>query len=225
MRHTFQVLSFDWDGTLIDSQARIVESLRTAISDIGLEARTDQQIRNIIGLSLESAMLTLYPHARAAECYAVIERYRHYYFAVGLAPTPLFSGVRETLSQLREIGYTLAIATGKSRAGLDRALAECELTEFFTITRCADETCSKPDPKMLFEIMDELAVMPQHMLMIGDSEYDLQMANNAHVPAAAVSYGVHEKHRLQALNPLICLDDFASLLSWLQRETILLPKG
>ena len=225
MPHHFHVLAFDWDGTLIDSQARIVGSLHAAIRDIGLEPRTDQQLRNIIGLSLESAMLQLYPHATAADCYAVIERYRHYYFAVGLAPTPLFPNVRETLRSLQALGYTLAIATGKSRAGLDRALAECELTEFFTITRCADETRSKPDPKMLFEIMEVLSVAPQNMLMIGDSEYDLHMANNAGVPAVGVNYGVHEQQRLQALNPLICLDNFASLLTWLQRETILPPQG
>lgn len=212
----FKLLVFDWDGTLMDSQARIVASFQAAIADVGLPQRSPAQIRHIIGLGMVRAIATLFPQSSTQQCVQLAERYRHYFFATDAYPTPLFQGVAETLHTLHAAGYWLAVATGKSRRGLNQALVETDLSQFFLSTRCADETQSKPNPQMLQEIMDELGVLPTNTLMIGDTEYDLQMANNANVASVAVSYGVHDKAKLLPLKPLTCIDSLPALLAWLE---------
>lgn len=215
----FKLLVFDWDGTLMDSQARIVTSFQTAISEMAFAVRTPEQIRNIIGLGLDKAIYTLFPEVDEANRMALKTRYRHHFLYVNSLPTPLFPSVATSLHTLQAQHYWLAVATGKSRAGLDRALTESGLNHLFYSTRCAEETRSKPDPLMLVEIMAELGVTAADTLMIGDSEYDLQMAHNAGVAAVAVSYGTQAASHLLNFNPLACFDDLAQLPTWLEART------
>ena len=142
-------------------------------------------------------------------------RYRHHFLAQGQA-IPLFEGARETIAELHGAGYWLGIATGKNRAGLDRALESTGLKKYFHATRTADQTFSKPHPAMLLELMDELAVSAERTLMIGDTTHDVQMAQNAKVDAVAVGYGAHPPEQLQELNPLALVGDFAELRAWLR---------
>jgi phosphoglycolate phosphatase len=214
----FNLLVFDWDGTLIDSLGRIIASFQLAIADLEMEKRSTVQIREIIGLGLEQAIATLFPQASSSQCVQLAERYRHHFLSSDLKwPTPLFAGVRETLHVLMRQGYWLAVATGKSRHGLDQALAQTSMTDFFHTTRCADETRSKPSPQMLQEIMEELGVSSAKTLMIGDSKYDLQMANHAGISAVAVCSGVQNSTELLRYNPLILLNNVPDLPTWLDQ--------
>lgn len=212
-----RLLVFDWDGTLVDSEARIVDAASTAIAEIGLPARARAEIRDIIGLGLHEAVEKLYPDADEATCVRFVEHYRRHFVQRMGAGSPLFPGVAETLEALRGQAYALAVATGKSRAGLARELEATGLGEHFDATRCADETCSKPHPRMLFEIMEELGFERHETLMVGDTVYDLEMARNAGVRAAAVTCGVHERDRLLQFEPLVFLESVAGLPPWLTR--------
>lgn len=209
------MLVFDWDGTLMDSEGRIVSSALAAFAELGLAPRSPEAVRNIIGLGLPEAMQALYPDLAAQGYAALIERYRHHFLVADPTPMPLFPGVPDTLARLREEGYLLAVATGKSRRGLDRALAESGVGGLFAATRCADETRSKPHPQMLLEVMSEVGIGPGQTVMIGDSEYDLQMAISAAVAAVGVGYGVHGCERLLDYRPLACLSRIEELLPWL----------
>lgn len=211
----FELLIFDWDGTLADSEALIVSAMRAAITDLGLGRRSQDQIRNIIGLGLQEAAAVLFPDLTECQHGSLADSYRHHYAATAAGKTALFPEVRETLHQLHQQGYKMAVATGKSRRGLDNSLRETGMTGFFNMTRCADETCSKPHPRMLHEIMESLAAAPGATLMIGDSEYDLQMAKHAGIAAMAVSYGTQSRERLLEQKPLGCLDRLAELIPWL----------
>jgi phosphoglycolate phosphatase len=212
----FGLLVFDWDGTLMDSEERIVSSVNAAIAELGLPSRSRAAIRNIIGLGLPEAMQALYPGLGAHACVALIDRYRDHFLAEAGSPMPLFPGAAETLATLRAEGFVLAVATGKSRRGLDRALAETGLTGLFAATRCADETRSKPHPQMLLEVMAAVGRPAAETLMIGDSEYDLQMAIEAGVAAVAVGYGVKGCERLLDYRPLACLEAIDELPGWLR---------
>ncbi len=202
MRNRFKLLVFDWDGTLMDSEARIVDCVRAAVVDMGLEVPADERIRNIIGLGLSEAMNTLFPGADQALNQGIVERYRHHFLVENETPSRLFEGARETLTYLETEGYLLAVATGKSRRGLNESLEETALGDMFQATRCADETFSKPHPEMLLQVMDELGVLPDDTLMIGDTEYDMEMAANAGTRKLGVSYGVHSAERLARHRPL-----------------------
>jgi phosphoglycolate phosphatase len=147
----------------------------------------------------------------------LVARYKHHFLAQD-ASIPLFDGARETISELHGAGYWLAVATGKSRIGLDRALQSSTMTEYFHATRTADQTFSKPHPAMLLEIMDELGLEPARVLMVGDTTHDLQMAINAGVDALAVTHGAHPAAQLRALQPLALLDDFAGLREWFRKH-------
>ena len=221
----YELIVFDWDGTLIDSEARIVNCMRAAIADLQLPSRSHEQMSNVIGLGLREALATLYPEGNHEVHQQLVERYREHFLVKDKTPSELFAGVETLLGELRTRGHYLAIATGKGRAGLEMALDETGLREYFDYTRCADETRSKPHPQMLEEIMDRLGVEAHDTLMIGDTEFDLQMANNAGTAAVAVSYGVHDKARLLACRPLACVDDIAALHDWLVPETTLKTKG
>ena len=195
----------------MDSTAQIVNCMQLAIKDLGAEPRADGDIRNIIGLGLEEAIHSLYPDANASFIRQAAETYRDFYLFKDKTPSPLFTGVVEMLDELREADYELAIATGKSRRGLDKGLRETGLHEYFPITRCADETRSKPDPQMLSEILTDLNACKSTALMIGDSEYDLQMANNAKMDSLAVTYGVHSLERLLKQQPVAYVDSASSI--------------
>lgn len=211
-----QLVVFDWDGTLMDSEARIVSCLRAAGAELGLPALDDGVLRNVIGLGLKEAIETLHPEAGPEGWRAFADRYRNNFLASDGAASPLFDGALELLTRLQRRGVLLAIATGKSRRGLDRALTEQGCARLFHATRCADETFSKPHPQMLLELMEELGVTPDETLMVGDTEYDLQMARSAGVAAVGVAYGVHAPQRLLACSPLACVGDIAELTAWLE---------
>jgi len=213
-RPDYRLLIFDWDGTLMDSEAQIVRCMQAAMVDMGLPVLEPPRIRDIIGLGLKEAIDRLFPgqddgfHAR------MVERYRHHWLGSGTG-SELFEGAEHTLVELRERGYLLAVATGKGRQGLDKVLVETGLGQLFDATRCSDETRSKPDPLMLQEIMTVLDVTPDRALMVGDTEYDMVMARRAGVDAMAVGYGVHAPERLREHGPLDCLERIDRLVSWL----------
>lgn len=215
---SFELIVFDWDGTLMDSQARIVDCILAAFADMGLEPPSRESAADIIGLGLDDAMARLRPAASPAERTALGRHYRRHYLFANRTRSDLFPGARDTLERLREAGYLLAVATGKSRVGLAKSLAETGLEPLFHATRCGDETFSKPHPQMLMELMDELGVRPGQTLMVGDTEYDLQMASNAGACALAVCYGVHEPGRLLACRPLACLESLPEIPRWLERR-------
>lgn len=214
----FELIVFDWDGTLMDSEGRIVSSLRSAISDAGLPKREDAELANVIGLGLQEALEMLFPDGLLNNYDVLVERYRHYFLDADPTPTRLFGGARETLELLRDNGYWLAIATGKARHGLDNILQKTKLSSFFQVTRCADETFSKPHPHMLLEVMDEMGVGADKTLMIGDTEYDLHMAKNAGVQSIAIGHGVHEGDRLLACEPIALVEDLYSLQAWFRQQ-------
>lgn len=211
----FQLLVFDWDGTLMDSEAHIVASLEKALADLDLPSLPRERLSNVIGLGLSEAVRDLLPDVDQDVVADFIDRYRHHYLSADPVSSALFPGALETLSRLANAGYLLAVATGKSRHGLERSLKETGCAEFFAVTRCADECFSKPHPQMLQEIMTDLDTPSHQTLMIGDTEYDLQMAGNAGTAALAVSYGVHERERLLQHGPLGCLDHIAEIIPWL----------
>ena len=212
----YKLLIFDWDGTLMDSEMRIVNCLRTAIKGAGLTNKTsltlsDDELKNIIGLGLREALKQLCPEQDDDTIERMADIYRHAYIHEDKTPSDLFAGVRDLLDNLRDQGYSLAIATGKGREGLDQVLQLTQLADRFHITRCASETRSKPDPQMLHEILQQLDIDVGDALMIGDTEYDMEMAKNARMDCLAVSYGVHEVERLLKHNPVACIDDITEL--------------
>lgn len=216
----YQLLIFDWDGTLVDSIGRIVESMRHAAQGCQLPARSDAQIKGIIGLGLPEAIASLYPAFVEAEQQALFRRhYTEHYLALEQQPSRLFPGVAEALRAFRQQGFQLAVATGKSRAGLDRVLQGRGWQEYFDITRCADETASKPAPLMIEEILAHCGVAPARALMVGDSTFDLEMANNAGVDAVGVSYGAQSVEMLRRCSPRMVVEQFSELQDWLERRT------
>ena len=215
MKPSYELIVFDWDGTLMDSEARIVACMQGAIAELMLPLRDDAAIRNIIGLGLIEAVRSLYPEIEAGEQQALVEGYRHQYLVTNSTSSVLFPGMQSLIESLNQQGYLLAIATGKGRQGLEASMSETGLKTFFHLTRCADETRSKPHPHMLEEIMSVLNVDKNDTLMIGDTEYDIQMAHNAGTDALAVGYGVHETERLLGFSPRHYVDTPEQLISYL----------
>ncbi|HEY6281383.1 MAG TPA: HAD-IA family hydrolase [Burkholderiales bacterium] len=211
----FELLVFDWDGTLTDSADLIVASMQVACIDIGLPVPDADQVRHIIGLGFKEALEHLLPMLPVSEYPRFVERYR-YHFLSRDAPIPVFPGTIETIQQLHNTGFLLAVATGKSRKGLNRDFQETGLRQYFHASRCADECFSKPHPGMLLELIEELHVAADKTLMIGDTIHDLQMAQSAGVASLAVSYGAHSKEKLLALSPLDCVNDTQELQQWLK---------
>lgn len=206
---------FDWDGTLIDSKAKITQAMQLAIGELGWEPLDDHLIHNIIGLGLPEAIHCLYPDAPLDQRQELRDAYARHFLELDVGcPSDFFPGVKETLGYLKEEGHILAVATGKSRKGLDRILGVMGFTSFFHATRCADETASKPDPLMLEELLREFGVPAEAGVMIGDTEYDMAMAHRIGMPRIAVSYGAHHVERLYAYDPVLCLDQFDELLAW-----------
>lgn len=213
----YELIVFDWDGTLMDSAAAIVRSIQAACRDLDLVPPSDSQARHVIGLGLVDAMRQAVPNLPAERYPEMAARYRHHYLA-GDHELELFAGIREIVGELRESGRILAIATGKSRVGLDRALGHCGLGPMFHASRCADECFSKPHPQMLAELMAEFAVEPERTLMIGDTSHDLLMATNAGVDGLAVTYGAHGHEHLQEYRPVACLHSVPELAEWLRQN-------
>lgn len=192
----YQVVVFDWDGTLMDSTGDIVRAMRLACSDVGVPVPSEREAAWVIGLSLEKALAHVTPDLPLEQRPLFLERYRHHYLSRD-AQLQLFDGVQSMLADLREQGASLAVATGKSRVGLNRALEATGLTDYFDVTRCADETEGKPHPRMLLEIMESLGAKPADLVMVGDTSHDLSMAANARVHGLGVSYGAHTEDELR----------------------------
>ena len=214
MSKRFDLLVFDWDGTLMDSAAAIVASIQESCRDLGLPVPERERAAHVIGLGLKDALSYAVPELPVQDYGKLAERYRHHYLARD-PDIELFPGMREMLVALKEKDYLLAVATGKSRVGLNRVLEATQLKTYFDSSRCADETHSKPHPAMLQELMQELLIEPEATLMIGDTAHDLQMAANAGVAALAVCYGAHPKDSLTGFGPIACIDTPQELASWL----------
>ena len=217
---TYSLLIFDWDGTLMDSAAHITLCMRNAIALTAAEPRSDAQIRNIIGLGLDEAVYHLYPQASPSLIRQIVDEYRQEFLVRTTHGSELFAGAREALHSLAAQGYQLAVATGKSRRGLDKVLAETGLDALFPITRCADETRSKPHPQMLDEILTDCDTAVRDALMIGDSIYDLQMAQAIGMDSLAVTYGVHGLERLLQHQPRGYVDNVAAIPAWLTQQQV-----
>ena len=209
----FDLVVFDWDGTLINSTATIARSIQQAAADLGLPVPDFDTASHVIGLGLQDALARAVPELRPERAAEFAAHYRYHYLA-NEESLELFAGVRELLDWLGG-AKTLAIATGKSTAGLARALAATQLGTLFAATRCADQTSPKPHPAMLLELGAELGVGVERMLMVGDTTHDLQMATAAGAAAVGVTYGAHPREQLAALRPLAVVDSVAELGRWM----------
>ncbi len=216
---------FDWDGTLSDSTAKIIACMQRAAVDSGLPPLDDDSIRDIIGLGLAEALERLYPGAGAQRHGLLKDHYARHFVAADQTPSAFYPGVMATLERLQRDGHYLAVATGKSRRGLDRVFANMQLEDFFHSSRCADETASKPHPQMLCELLQEFGLAPQEAVMVGDTEYDMEMAQRLEMPRMAVSYGAHAIDRLRPYRPLLCMDRFDEMLDWLDDGADLLTSS
>lgn len=219
MQRDYDLLIFDWDGTLADSISRIVEAMHGASQRAGYPLCADDAVKGIIGLALPEAISVLYPHLAHDEVMTFRQYYADIYMALDEQPSPLFPGVVEALEAFRAEGYRLAVATGKARRGLDRVLVANGWEQFFDITRAADETRGKPDPLMLEEILTHCQIPATRALMIGDSSFDLLMARNAGMHSVAVGYGAMSLEALSVYQPQVSIDHFSQLQAWLARAT------
>ena len=203
----------------MDSIAKIVRCFAAAFEDAGAPGPGEDAIRHVIGLGLGEAVTELLPEASAATREQVVERYRQHFLHLDQTGMELFPGVRAGLEDLSSQGYLLAIATGKARRGLDRVLHDTGTAHLFCATRCADEAFSKPHPRMLEDILEQVGLEADRALMVGDTTYDMQMARHAGMDRLAVTYGVHGRELLTEHDPLACLDSFTEVYAWLMGGT------
>ena len=210
----FDLICFDWDGTLFDSTAIIVRSIQQAVLDVGGAKPTDEAASYVIGMALMPALAHAAPDVPKDKYPLLGERYRHHYLATQ-HDISLFDGVLPMLADLKGRHHWLTVATGKSRRGLDDVLASRQLAGVFDGSRTADETAGKPDPRMLHELMREFGADPERTLMIGDTTHDLLMARNAGCASVGVSYGAHEPGDFGALGPRRVAHSVAELHQWL----------
>jgi len=217
--NSFRLLVFDWDGTLMDSIGTIVACTQATVRELGIEEMPDETIRGTIGLGLRETIDVLSPGCDDGMLGRILEGYRKHWASTYRDMPLLFAGVGEMLRDLAREGYLLAVATGKSRRGLDYALEQTELREIFHATRTADESFSKPHPQMLLDILDEMGVAPRDAVMVGDTTYDLEMAKRARMAAVGVCSGGHDRAELERFGPLACLDQVVELAPWLAQRT------
>ena len=210
----FDLIAFDWDGTLFDSTQIIVRCIQRAVADVGGAVPSDKAAAYVIGMGLTQALAHAAPDVPESKYPELGQRYRHHYTSQQ-NDLALFDGVLSLLAELKLRQHWLAVATGKSRRGLDEVLQTVELRSVFDGSRTADETAGKPDPRMLRELMAEFGTEPGRTLMIGDTTHDLQMALNAGCPSVGVSYGAHEPDAFHALNPLFIAHTVPQLQQWL----------
>ena len=207
----YKLVIFDWDGTLMDSVDRIVSSMQSAAQTVGLVSPLEHDVKQIIGLSLTTALETLFTSITVEQIEAMLVQYKYEYLEGDNTPTPLFENAINLLTQLKQRNKLLAVATGKGREGLNRVLKVSETSVFFNTTRCAGEMPSKPDPTMLHSILDELNIAPHEAIMIGDTSHDLKMAQNAGVDSIGVTFGVHDREVLNQYKPRVVVDSLAEL--------------
>jgi phosphoglycolate phosphatase len=210
----FDLIAFDWDGTLFDSTKIIVRCIQRAVADVGGTVPADDAAAYVIGMALPQALARAAPDVPKEKYQALGDRYRHHYL-MHRDDLALFDGVLPMLTQLRERGHRLAVATGKSRRGLDDVLRTVQLKGLFDGSRTSDETAGKPDPLMLQELMREFDTAPERTLMVGDTTHDLQMALNAGCASVGVSYGAHEPAQFESLRARFVAHSVGELHSWL----------
>lgn len=206
-----KLIILDWDGTLSDSLAHIAICLQSAARELSLPEPNTEQAREWVGLGALDVVQRIYPDLSLTQLQNLVEVYRRIYFAGSKDAVHLFDGAYDTLTALRDRGYQLAVATGKSRKGLDDSLAITKTESFFACTRTADETQNKPDPLMLHQILEETGTDVAHAVMIGDTTYDLDMAAAANMLGIGVSYGAHQVATLQKSNALTIIDQVSAL--------------
>jgi len=208
---TYKLVIFDWDGTLMDSVDRIVYSMQASAVALSFEPPSYHQAKQIIGLSLPKAIQTLFPSANEEQVQILTAQYKYQYVEVNTTPTPLFNNALELLTQLKQENKLLAVATGKARAGLQRVWQVSDTEHFFIASRCADECVSKPDPDMINSLLTELNIKKHEAVMIGDTSFDLEMAQRAGVDSIGVTYGVHDTEVLSKYKPKAIVDSLAEL--------------
>ncbi|MEY3288326.1 MAG: hypothetical protein RLZZ419_568 [Pseudomonadota bacterium] len=213
MKNRFDLIIFDWDGTLVNSIDWITHCLQHAAGQCGIAIPETQAAKDVIGLSIQQAIHNLFPGIDPQTLAQLVAGYSQRYNSKPISPDDLFPGVYEMLVHLKKTGYQLAVATGKSRVGLQKALQGTGTEALFCVTRCSDETASKPDPRMLQEILQHTRVAKERSLMIGDSIHDLQMALNASISSIGVCCGANSAELLQQYNPLLCLQQSTELLN------------
>jgi phosphoglycolate phosphatase len=214
----YELIVWDWDGTIIDSTPTIVFCIQQACRDLGFPEPDDSLASSVIGLGIQDSLRRAVPWIEPVQFPKLVDRFRHHYLARD-HDLHLFSGIRELLEELRAAGFRLGVATGKSRVGLDRSLTHHGLGDLFDETRTADESFSKPHPAMLLELSDVMQVPVRRMLMVGDTTHDLQMAINAGVDGVAVTYGAHPLDTLQTTDSLGYVHSVPELSTWLKQNT------
>lgn len=214
----YKAIIFDWDGTLVDSTARIVDAMQMAISENIMPALTDHAIQQIIGLGLPEALKVLWPDITDAQSLKMQKCYVANFSHHSDVDVGFFAQAHEIFEQLKQMGYILAVATGKTRRGLDEMLDGMGVRDVFDITRCADETASKPSPKMLQEILSELNITHQQALMVGDTSFDLDMAKNIDMDSIGLTHGAHESKLLTASGAKALCHDLTDLLDWIKKN-------
>lgn len=212
MTSRVSLVIFDWDGTLMDSVGRIVSSMQTAATLSELPVPSVDAVKNIIGLSLEPAFQKLFPDASAIQKKHMLQHYRDQYLVQDPTPSPLFNGAEQVLQNLRDNNIMLAVATGKARIGLERVLELTGIGDYFITSCCADEAESKPSPDMLKQILQRLDVAVESALMVGDSQYDMQMAQRISMPRIGITHGVHGHEVLSQFGPKAIVDSLPELL-------------
>lgn len=215
MSKQYQCVIFDWDGTLMNSEARIVSSIQAAAKRANYPVLPYDVSKQIIGLSLDKAVMTLYPEADEAGVKAISEGYTQCFLEESEVPMLPFEGAEFLLKSLKAQGTKLAIATGKSRRGLDQVLGDVGFVDYFDLTRTPVESESKPSPLMLQQILEAFSLAPEQAVMIGDTEFDMEMAAAIQMDRVALSHGVHELERLQSFDPVACFDDLHTMRAWL----------
>lgn len=215
MNKELKLVIFDWDGTVMDSVMKIVDSMQCAADREGLNVPSEQAVKDIIGLSLAPALKQLFGELTQQQVDDMAQFYKEAYLALDKNPSPLFNGIVDVFESLRERNIKIAVATGKSRVGLDRLIEQTGLGHFFCDSMTADEAESKPHPQMIDEIVNRQGVDKSQIVMVGDSLLDLTMASNAGVRSVGVSYGAHDKARLLAAKPLAVVDKANELLSYI----------
>lgn len=214
----YELVIFDWDGTLMDSAAKIVNCLQSSARDVGLPVPDEQSARNIIGLGLHDSMKILFGDISEQQIQQMVEHYRQYFVHTDKTVQALFPGVKQGLAGLDEAGVMLGVATGKARVGLNRVLTTEDMHDLFSVTRCADESRSKPHPQMLLDILEYTAIDADKAIMIGDTTYDMEMAVSAGMAALGVSYGVHETEALIKSGAQQVVDSFDDVMNWLESD-------
>ncbi len=210
----FDLLIFDWDGTLMDSAGVIAACIQAAARDMDLPIPSREEASHVIGLGLREALEHIFPGLAEARHPVLADHYRRHFLGQD-HEIPLFEGARELIEELRGRGFLLAVATGKARRGLDRVFAHTGLAPFFHASRTADETYSKPHPAMIEELLEELSVPAARALMIGDTSHDLEMARNAGIASLAAGFGAHPAENLNSYGALKVCGSFAEMADWL----------